>query len=563
MSDEVKPVRKIKAWQHIYANVEKEESPRRRGGYQTLFYTRGPLTEAEIEEMEARLLYFPLEGEPIKRLFFVTSSGKVVVGQIVPLPDPDRIGRGGRYLAHTLIFDPEEFDRLGADPFWVLGRAPFVTQITEALERGTFATGDVAPVDLEPGEETDRGLEAARAWPKSEWLTLTQFALRAEQLAARRWSLAFIGTPDEVKDALQAVMLAVPAPHRQRCTFDNYFYGCNPTFSYYWAVGLPEMPDNPNFIPVDVRSHKVVGRSAASPESAYEQWLVATLDTAGLDSVVRHREQAFALCEWLEGRAHDAPLIDTVPPELVRSVFQANASIVRRRLRERLGEQLPPPLIDHIFEPIYLRDRPAALFLSLRDGFAQPHLLGALYQAYASQSFRAPQTLEVQALEAVLRDGDHPDLRLLHACWTGQREQLREELSHLDTERYRRCVETAIRFRLTEPLSLLIAGRGELFLDLYLASHGYVGGNLVALVRALISSGEAACLTRLAPHLSHFSHGELRTLKKMIHQWPEIPESFLEAVTEAAAALPPEEGSSTLSKFKNLLRGGFRRPPSE
>lgn len=563
MSDEMKPVRKIEAWQHIYANVEKEESPRRRGGYQTLFYTRGSLTEAEIEEMEAHVLYVPSEGEPVKRLFFVTSTGKVVVGQIVPLSDPDRFGRGGRYLAHSLIFDHREFDRLGADPFWVLGRAPYVTQITEALERGTFATGDIGPLSLEPGEATDCGLEAALAWPRSEWLTLTQFALRAEQLAARRWSLAFIGAPDEVEGAIQAVMLAVPTPLRRRCTFDTYFYRCNPVSGYYWAVGLPEMPTNPNFILVDVRLRKVVGRSTASPESAYEQWLVATLDTAGLDSVVRPREQAFALCEWLEGRAHDVLVLDTASPELVRSVFQVNASMVRQRLRERLGEQLPPPLSDRIFEPIYLRDRPAALFRSLRDGFARSHLLEALYQAYASQSFRAPQTQEIQALEAVLRDGDHPDLRLLRACWTGRREQLREELGHLDAERYRRFVETAIRFRLTEPLSLLIAGRGQLYLNLYLASYGQTGGDLVALVRALISSGEAACLTRLAPHLSHFSDGELRTLEKMIHHWPDIPESFLEAVTTAAAALPPDEESSTLSKLKSLLRGRFLRPPSE
>ena len=66
----------IQAWQHIYSNVEKEQSPQGRGGFQTLFYTASGLTEAEIEEMEGRLLYFPSKVEPVKRLFFATSTGK-------------------------------------------------------------------------------------------------------------------------------------------------------------------------------------------------------------------------------------------------------------------------------------------------------------------------------------------------------------------------------------------------------------------------------------------------------------------------------------------------------
>ena len=34
----------IQAWQHIYSNVEKEQSPHNRGGFQTLFYTQSGLT---------------------------------------------------------------------------------------------------------------------------------------------------------------------------------------------------------------------------------------------------------------------------------------------------------------------------------------------------------------------------------------------------------------------------------------------------------------------------------------------------------------------------------------
>jgi hypothetical protein len=42
----------IQAWQHIYSNVEEAQSPRGRGGFQTLFYTTGSLTEAFLHDRQ-------------------------------------------------------------------------------------------------------------------------------------------------------------------------------------------------------------------------------------------------------------------------------------------------------------------------------------------------------------------------------------------------------------------------------------------------------------------------------------------------------------------------------
>ena len=89
----------VQAWQHIYTSVERDQSPHGRAGFQTLFYSRSGLTEAEVQEMEARLVYFPSEIEPVKRLCVTISTGKVMVAQIVHLAEPDRLGRTGRYLA--------------------------------------------------------------------------------------------------------------------------------------------------------------------------------------------------------------------------------------------------------------------------------------------------------------------------------------------------------------------------------------------------------------------------------------------------------------------------------
>ena len=113
------------AWQHVYTSVEREQSPHDRAGFQTLFYSQSGLTEAEVREMEARLVYFSSDVKAVKRLFSTTSTGKIMVAQIVLLAEPDRLGRTGRYLAHNLVFDPDAFARVESDPFLVFRQFPF------------------------------------------------------------------------------------------------------------------------------------------------------------------------------------------------------------------------------------------------------------------------------------------------------------------------------------------------------------------------------------------------------------------------------------------------------
>jgi GTPase-associated protein 1, N-terminal domain type 2 len=143
----------VRAWQYIYTNVEKEQSPHKKGGFQTLFFTLSGLTESEVEEMEVRLLYYPSESAPIKRLFFTTSTGKIAVAQIVLLVDLDGVNRGGRYLAHNLIFSPEDFSTIAANPFRVLRHFSFLSTVAEALQQGNFQTGDIATVSVEIPED--------------------------------------------------------------------------------------------------------------------------------------------------------------------------------------------------------------------------------------------------------------------------------------------------------------------------------------------------------------------------------------------------------------------------
>jgi len=527
----------VQAWQHIYTSVERDQSPHERAGFQTLFYSRSGLTEAEVKEMEARLVYFPSAIEPVKRLCSTISTGKVMVAQIVHLPEPDRLGRKGRYLAHNLVFEPPAFEQIDCDPFLVFRQFPFVTTVAQALEAGDSETGEMPPVSFQIARSPASGIEAAQAWPEQDLGHLALLALRAGRLAGDRLSVAFIGEPAQVECALEAACFAVPTSLRPRCGFDTYFHGCNPVSVYYWGLGLLETPGNRRLFRVDAQSRRLEGQVAGRPETAYERWAVGCIEECRLETLGRYRDHAFALCEWLEGRACTDSLIEAAPTEVVDSVFRFNRERVQVLLRTKLEEALPDILARRAFQ--HLGARTTEILDQLRKRFRLSELMEALYRAYESQGFRTPPLEEIQAIEWLLQRADHAFLRLLHICWTDQSfDALHRELRLLRDDAYQRFVQTALRFGFVKILALPVPGRGEAFLDVYLDMDGSARVGLAALVRTLLGVGEASCLERLTPYVQAQSEQELRALARIVAKRPGIPEPFRHAVGDAVAALP-------------------------
>lgn len=525
------------AWQHIYANVEKDQSPRNRGGFQTLFYTSPGLTEAEIEEMEGRLLYFPSQVEPVKRLFFMTSAGKGVVAQLVPLPDPDQMGRKGRYLAHSLIFAPEALAQFGVDPFRVFRHFTFITTVAEALAQGDFQTGNIPPVSLELPAEPAREIEAAHSWPAPELKKLALLALRAGQYAQAREVVTLAGDPAYIEKTLAAAFLAVPTALRPHCTFDTYFYRCNLVATYFWAIGLPEPPVSVKFALLASPVPQVQGAVSSQPETAYEHWTMAMIETQQLAELVRDRDQAFALGEWLDDRKYELAAVEAAPSELITAVFKANPQPVRAALRRRISKHLPPALSERVAGFVYQQATEVILYRHLRQGFEQPELLALLAESYTAQQLKAPPQEEMKALETLLEQVDHSLLRLYLASWRSPRKQLPRELGRASEADYRYFSEMALRLKLVDPFDLLVPGRGETFLDLYLAAGAV---DLMALIKALLEAKETDCLVRLIDKLPRLSAQEVRQLAKLITKHPDMPELFQTAVQQAHAALPAE-----------------------
>ncbi len=543
----------IQAWQHIYSNVEKEQSPRGRGGFQTLFYTHAGLTEAEVEEMEGRLLYFPSKtGSPVKRLFFSTSTGKMVIAQIVPVAAPDQYGRGGRYLAHSFIFSGEEAKQFQIDPFRLFRQISFIGSVDEALAQGNFETGDIPASAITLPDTAAGEMDAAQRWSPQELKKLALLALRANQQAQARDAITVTGAGEQIEAALEAAFLPLPRSMRPQCSFDTYFYHCNLVATYFWAIGLPEPPVSVKFAHVAAESRQVRGEINTLPDTSYERWVLQTIDGGKPAEIARDREHAFAVSEWLDGREYNLALLNAASPELIETVFECSPQAVRSALQRRVSAAIAPELGGRAADYIYPQLPGAALYRHLRQGFQTSELPEFLYQSYRAEQFRKPPGKERDALESLLQKTDHKMLRLFLAYWNSPKKELPNQLKWADAADYRLFCSMAMPLKLMKPLQLLVPGQGAPFLDVYFENSVKDMPNLV---EALLEAGEAACLPRLAPHVPGLSRKELNKIAKLIEDQSAVPDVYRDAVTQAIAALPPARG------IKGVLKSVWGKLP--
>ncbi len=526
----------VRAFQHVYANVEKEQSPKKRGGFQTLFYTQAGLGEREIEEIEARVLYYPSEGAPAKQLFFVTQAGNAVVGQAVPLPEPDSAGRGGRYLAHCLIFPPEEFAKFGADPLAVLAHAPFLTTVEAALAQGNLETGDLPTLDVTlPETTTDTTLEGV--WSREMVQRLVRAGLQAERLAQGRKMLAIIGTPEETRAVLRTALLAVPTARRGACSFDTYFHRCNPVATYCWAVGLPEVPANPNYLEVACAKRTVDDPELPDASTCYERWVLAALDRKALQAQAIYRDQAWLLCEWLDGAMVEPAALRDIPETVLASVFSCCATQVQAILRRRLAQVIGASLAERAL-PAVQKGAPTALLAQLTAPLDIAALLDMLYQSFAAERFARPSANELTALGGLLTKTEHVGLRIWQTYWAGTAEEARALLARLPDDQYRTFLRYALAGRGADPARLVLPGRGRMVVDALFAAHSIELCDLAILAQALIDAGDAIQLDRLAAHIPGHSVEEVRALQALVKQTPDLPDTFRLEVEDAVRHLP-------------------------
>ncbi len=383
----------IKAGQHIYGNVEKEFSPSKMGGFQTLFYTSTFISEEESEEIESKLIYYPSDTTPIKFLFFNIRSGKYVISRIIPQLSADRFGRTGSYLAHSFIFSREELAKVSFNPFIIIEylNHQFINTVEEALKKGDFKEANIGEIYFEISDESIKASEAIiykeiQKWDSSELLKLAHFSFNNQKLKEKKTSFALFSTPEDIERALKVLFSLTPDALRLNCSFDTYFYGCNPVVNYFLAVGYPSSPNiSSQFILVDAGERKIM-TDTPSAVSPYEKWLFYTISGKNLLEILSYNSTAFALQHFLLDEPYDKELIKKAPLPLITNFFEVNWSHVVAKTEKNLKRTAGTDLTSLVLNKIMLRYKscPEKLFPLLLDGFNFDEIADELYDIFIS-----------------------------------------------------------------------------------------------------------------------------------------------------------------------------------
>jgi hypothetical protein len=421
----------IKAAQLIYGNVEKERSPTKVGGFQTLFHTKALLSEDEVEEIEEKLVYYQSENNPVKRLFFTLSGGKVVVARIVPVAGADKFGRTGSYLAHSIILAAADFIQAGGNPFTIfdLVGERFLNSADEALEQGGSQSGDIGELNLDIGKEVpgrvDKETEAEwKKWPAAELRKLAHYTIEYRRLKAKKEPLVLIGTAGQIEKTLRAALSFLPGKYRLECGFDTYFHDCNLARSNFWAVGYANAADAPP-LPciVDTSGRKIAGELPAAA-STYEKWVRERI-TGKEWNALFNNSAAFELDRFLSDQEYDQPLVREALLRLPGDYFDPLAGLyndplktkIKEHLERAIGEKSASRLLDKASENSISTAPPKTLFDMLINGFDLNRLADELYDIFRGSVKDTPRKQEKKELRALIENTAHKQLSLLMSLW--------------------------------------------------------------------------------------------------------------------------------------------------
>ncbi len=437
----------IEAWQHLYGNVEKALSPSRVGGFQTLFYSQDYINEQELTEIETRLVYYPSDLLPEKLAFFNLGNNKYVISRIVHVEQKDRFGRGGNYLAHSLIISRADFIKLKYNPFVLfhLFNNRFINLPTEALSMEGRSGVNIGKVDIKVddamGKSTElHGQQYALKWERSELWKLLHLTHNNSELKRDRVSLALTGTAEDVRDALAMVFSLALESDRPDMSFDTYFDKCNPVVSYFWANGYAAAPSpSPRLIFVDCAKCKV-DSDVSIPVTPYEKWLSYKINQSGYADIINNKSAAFEANNFLTGIAYDSDVINNMPPDLTDEFTNQNWPAIEAISSTKLEALIGRRLAGRILNPLLMQYRSAGtnnLFIAINRGFDRGPIANMLLNTFLNER---PAQDYIADIEKFLKTVKHVNLEILVLIWKRDYGALRRLLESMHPEQYKNVI---------------------------------------------------------------------------------------------------------------------------
>ena len=230
---------KVIAAQHASAMLTSRQSPRGQGGYQTLFYTRGLLTQDEVGVIERHLQYGSARaGEP-KWQSYRLNERRHVISRIVPINEPDDFGRRGRYFTHSLICDVPPGPQFDDALFGLLTPRYFIASLERALSAEGMRTGDAPAVKYDVDEGFgDEARSRLRDWSGEQLNRLSVLLSDPRRLTEQGQHVALVGSEGQILEALKVAFLLAPPAARKFCSFDTNAPGDDaPQGTAFWGRG--------------------------------------------------------------------------------------------------------------------------------------------------------------------------------------------------------------------------------------------------------------------------------------------------------------------------------------
>lgn len=531
----------ISAGQHVYGNVEKSLSPSNTGGFQTLFYSKDLLSESETEEIEERLGYTFSEENPGKVIFFQLGE-RFVTTQIIPLPDVDKYGRKGAYIAHSFIFSSKDIEKIHYNPFIIfdLFQDKFVKTLADALALGKRGDLNVAPLkfsleaeEINAFEQTM--VESVHEWNMQEIKKIVNFVMNEFPKQKGIKSLVISGSQSEIRKTIKGIFSLIPDIFRSTCLFDTYFYHLNPVALKYPIYCYPTPPHSPELFQANTKS-KTVSNISLDVSSPYENWVFGGDYFQDLKEKCLFRNVALELQNFLSNKEFKKEVIlESIKSPNTEIFLQINQLLFQEKM-DAFFKIAPTEVFAHhianVIKNNYSAKTKANLLEKVLTRFDQEEISNGLFIEF--KGIKSPKKEEIDGLKTYLAENKHQLLQVIYSKWTRNYNSLLKILNSLSDDDYTTVIELLVNE--VDIKYLIVDSKFPIFIEVFVTEalkKKVVRDKTTEVVRICILHNQESLLSNLVVLIPKLTQNQIITIQEYIAQQTVdkrelIPEEFFE-----------------------------------
>lgn len=412
--------------QLIYTNVEADQSPTRQRGLQVWKWSKEftpeqrKLIASRLEDYRLPPGASPEQGESVHRYVFCRPGKDLnIIARTVPMTDKDKFGRGGKYFAHASILSDDDLERLGCDPFRLIGVFPYWSHPDDANRAGLIpVSGDIPDqvVALEPNHP--RAPEPPPRLKRDSILTALSVI---EKIEKGGHPLVIPEDSASVLGVVRHLFSLFPPCFRRYCQFDSLSSGqLLQQHGYAVAGGFTEkvlqMWPQRRYVKLAIATEQFTPKQSATPEIHQRimfdpKWRVLS------DS---EREQAFLLLRTVAQRKWEElkrqPLSAVVAGLLEDN--QDFTSEIKKAVADKIEKEVPFLAQSKAIAKLFSR-RTAETLHNLAKPIPVETIDEALLETLSERPTERPSAACLSKLKERVEEAASPLLAWMQIRWKG------------------------------------------------------------------------------------------------------------------------------------------------